>query len=137
MKRHLFVALAMLLSILGATAQTFTSGDFEFKILTDDDGNPTTDVEVRKCLLEDYADVVIPETVSYNDTEYTVKSIYDLAPGYFNSLHIPAGIVDIICLANFRIVNEITCDSENNNFTAYDGSLYTKDLSTLFHCPRT
>ncbi len=77
MKRHLFVALLMFISILGAAAQTFTSGDFEFTILTDDNGNPTTDVGVSNYLLEEaYADVVIPETVSYNDTEYSVTTIY-------------------------------------------------------------
>lgn len=142
MKKHLFVALAMLLSILGATAQTFTSGDFEFRICTDNDGNPTTDVAVTRCLLEENADVVIPETVSYNDTEYTVKYI-DLLPftwTYINSLHIPAGIINININENeiagtLSILNEITCDSENNYYTIYDGALYTKDLSTLCICP--
>lgn len=138
MKKHLFVALAMLLSILGATAQTFTSGDFEFRICTDNDGNPTTDVAVTRCLLEENADVVIPETVSYNDTEYSVTELYTLGKTTYRSLHLPASIrlINKAYLNYYKpITSKITCDSENTFFATYEDVLYSKDFTSLYICP--
>ena len=94
--------------------------------------------------------IVIPETVEYDDREFTVVSIAryrDGSPSGGNvfdydtactSLHIPSTVLylDEYALSGIEsYVTNITVDADNPKFTALDGVLFSKNLFTLICYP--
>lgn len=52
------------------------------------------------------------------------------------TLAIPAKIEKIRNMKSLKHLEVITVDANNNNFSAFDGALYSKDFKTLYGCPR-
>ena len=81
-------------------------------------------------------DVVIPEGVRKIKTEF---------PTSIHSISFPASVEEIVEKImygspwnSYHQVNlyEISVDSDNKNYSSYDGCLYSKDKKTLYWCPR-
>ena len=77
-------------------------------------------------------DVVIPEGVRKIKTEF---------PTSIHSISFPASVEEIMYGSpwnSYHQVNlyEISVDSDNKNYSSYDGCLYSKDKKTLYWCPR-
>lgn len=51
-------------------------------------------------------------------------------------IHIPANVEKVQGVKKLKNLAEITVDSNNGKFSAYDGMLYSKDGKTLYACPR-
>ena len=71
-------------------------------------------------------DIVIPEGVK------KVKTVF---PDSMHSISFPASMEEIEPLHNSNIY-EVIVNSENKNYSSYDGCLYSKDKKTLYWCPR-
>ena len=75
--------------------------------------------------------VVIPEGVRKIKTEF---------PAATHSISFPASVEEIMYGSpwDYHQVNlyEISVDSDNKNYSSYDGCLYSKDKKTLYWCPR-
>ena len=71
-------------------------------------------------------DIVIPEGVK------KVKTVF---PDSMHSISFPASMEEIEPLHNSNIYEGIV-NSENKNYSSYDGCLYSKDKKTLYWCPR-
>ena len=76
-------------------------------------------------------DVVIPEGVRKIKTKF---------PASTHSISFPASVEEIMYGSpwDYHQVNlyEISVDSDNKNYSSYDGCLYSKDKKTLYWCPR-
>lgn len=135
MKKYLFLFILLGLLAPSLAAQEFTEGIFTYRVLTDDQGNPTTNVAVVG-INEDCTDaLVIPEKVSDGTEQYTVTSL-ESSNRYMHvsSLHIPSSIIDITGpFMEFLRMDEIISDSEA--FDVLDGVLYNADHSELVKCP--
>ena len=88
-------------------------------------------------------DLVIPETVNYNNQDYQVTSCEETA--YYNahnltSISFPKTIsyIEGSYLGNLNNLEAIIVDSENPNFTTIDGVLYNKEITNVlaFPCKR-
>ncbi len=71
-------------------------------------------------------DIVIPEGV---------RKIKTFFPDSMHSISFPASMEEIEPLHNSNIY-EVIVNSENKNYSSYDGCLYSKDKKTLYWCPR-
>ena len=71
-------------------------------------------------------DIVIPEGVR------KIKTVF---PESMHSISFPASMEEIEPLHNSNIY-EVIVNSENKNYSSYDGCLYSKDKKTLYWCPR-
>ena len=71
-------------------------------------------------------DIVIPEGVRKIKTVF-LDSMY--------SISFPASMEEIEPLRNSNIY-EVIVNSENKNYSSYDGCLYSKDKKTLYWCPK-
>jgi hypothetical protein len=108
-------------------------------------------------------DIIIPETVTSSDTEYSITSIGDYAfygctsltsvklpvsltsigdnafwyCSSLTSIEIPSSVtkIDSTPFAWCTSLQQITVASDNLNFASVDGVLYLKDLSLLLGCP--
>lgn len=88
-------------------------------------------------------DLVIPETVNYNNQDYRVTgcegSAYYCAHN-LTSISFPKTITYIDCnyLAELNKLEAIIVDSENPNYTTIDGVLYNKEVTNIlaFPCKR-
>lgn len=72
------------------------------------------------------------------DIPENVIEIYSFAfdrPKYLEKLHIGKNLRRIDDCQIFEYVNEITADTDNDYFTAYDGSLFNKDLTKMWFFP--
>lgn len=132
MKKYLFLFILLGLLAPSLAAQEFTEGIFTYRVLNDDQGNPTTNLAVVGLTADENSDVVIPETVSHNGGDFVVTRLEDMQ-GTIKSLHIPASVVELHYFA--LVPGEITCAPENPSFTVHEGVLYSKDLSDLWVCP--
>lgn len=99
-------------------------------------------------------DIVIPEEVSYDGKNYSVKTIgssfsggdYSWGNTYIKgptkTLFIPKSVSRIEEEEDYGIFHEfenityITVDAENDNYASIDGVLYSKDLSVLLCYPK-
>ena len=85
-------------------------------------------------------DIVIPETVTYNETVYTVTAVEN---GTFKespkltSVSIPATVTDLgeTPFSACGKLNAIVVAADNPAYTIVDGLLYDKALTTLLACP--
>ena len=135
MKKYLFLFILLGLLAPSLAAQDFTEGIFTYRVLNDDQGNPTTNVAIVDISADETTDIVLPSSVSQNDVDYSVTClVINIMPSNgFKSVYIPSSIVEI---PYHFLVGEIECDPENPAFTTYDGVLYTKDFSELYLCPK-
>ena len=137
MKKYLLLIFLLgLLASPRAAAQEFTVGEFTYRVLNDDQGNPTTNVAIVNSTVEDNADVVIPETTTFDGQGYTVTKLIGLSRNV-NTLNLSKNIVEIYgyFFANQHVTTEILCSEENPAFSTFEGSLYSKDFSSLVGCP--
>lgn len=137
MKKYLLlIFLFGLLASPRAAAQEFTEGLFTYRVLNDDQGNPTTNVAIVSSTVEDNADVVIPETTTFDGQEYAVTTLTDIGRNV-NTLNLSKNIVEIdeYFFGVVRVTTEILCSEDNPAFSTFEGSLYSKDFSTLVGCP--
>lgn len=85
-------------------------------------------------------DIVIPETVTYDGTEYTVTAVED---GTFKespkltSVSIPATVTELgdTPFSACGKLTTITVAADNPAYTIVDGLLYDKAVTTLLACP--
>jgi hypothetical protein len=82
-------------------------------------------------------DIIIPSSVTYNGTTYSVTSIGSfIGTSTLKSLSIPASITSIAEYA-FRdcdSLTTLTVDANNTYFSAQDGVLFNKAKTVLVHC---
>ena len=137
MKKYLLLIFLLgLLASPRAAAQEFTEGLFTYRVLNDDQGNPTTNVAIVSSTVEDNADVVIPETTTFDGQEYAVTTLTGLSRKV-NTLNLSKNIVEIDenFFGDLDVTTEIICSGENPVFSTCDGLLYSKDYSVLKACP--
>lgn len=141
-KYLLLIFLFGLLASPRPAAQEFTEGLFTYRVLNDDQGNPTTNVAIVSSTVEDNADVVIPETTTFDGQEYTVRQLQALFPngeGAARSLYLPASIYSIGTSwfsDEVRVNEEIVISEENQLYKAVDNVVYSKDGTILFGATR-
>ena len=115
-----------------AEAAEITVGDLKYVV----DGTTA----LVSGLANNITDVVIPSTVEDNQVTYTVIGITDadaFGDTDITSVSLPETMTEFNgdeferCLK----LQTITVAAENNAFTAVDGVLFTKDMTTLIFCP--
>lgn len=124
--------------VSAAVGDTFTIDGLLYTVLTE---NPNTvSVKAPEYSFDISGDLVIPASVTNNDTEYTVTTLPTNAIGYclnLTTVALPASITTIINGPFYRCHNltEILVDEANPNFVSVDGVLYNKDMTKLVSCP--
>lgn len=109
--------------------QVFVVGDFRYKV--DSEGNAI----IIGCTSSE-TEITIPEKL--NDATVTEISARAFLEKNFTKVHIPATITYISAenpFASLLFLTEITVDENNENYTAVDGILYSKDKKTLLCYP--
>ncbi|MCR4916344.1 MAG: leucine-rich repeat domain-containing protein [Prevotella sp.] len=86
-------------------------------------------------------DLVIPETVTYNDQVYEVRGCDGVAFVYahnLTSISFPKTItwIDYGYLRDLNNLTSIIVDSENSSYTTIDGVLYNKEVTNVLVFPR-
>lgn len=139
MKKYLFLFILLGLLAPSLAAQEFTEGIFTYRVLNDDQGNPTTNVAIVNSTLEENTDVVIPDKVSYDGQEYIVSHVEDLyiqgGGRHFKSLHLPATIQTIsqsLLYFSCQVKEAITVEETNPYFKAENNVLFSKDGTKLY-----
>ena len=124
--------------VSAAVGDTFTIDGLLYTVLTE---NPNTvSVKAPMYSFDISGDLVIPASVTNNDTEYTVTTLPTKAIPYCQNLStvkIPASITSIGNSPFYRCHNltEISVASESANYLDQNGVLYNKDLTILISCP--
>ncbi len=101
----------------------------------------TSATEVTVFNVSASGDVVIPSTVSINNTEYSVTEIYY---GAFTNcteiitLTIPNSIQSVVTdyFDNCEALEAIYVDENHSTLSSYDGVLFSKDKTILIYCPK-
>lgn len=132
MQNKLLTILLALVYTIIANAQDFTIGDFSYRVNSPEDNT----VLITRISLEDGADVVIPSTVKYEGTDYTVVGIYGEVNTKFRSLYIPKtftrpGEVNMFVY----ITDEYIVEDGHPDFKVVDGCLYSADGDIFYACP--
>ncbi len=127
---------AMLSTILSASAYDFRDGDLEYTIISEQDRT----VEV---VSPDYSgsSIVIPANVTYKSKTYKVISIGDYAFQYcrrLTSVTIPNSVTSIgeYAFEGCHSMTSIGVDSENLNYSSLDGVLFDKGKKVLVSYPK-
>ena len=138
MKRQLLFFTVLFLSILSIEARSFVSNGIYYNIITS-----VSPYNVAVTSGVSYVgDLVIPSTVSYNDTVYSVTSINQntfYGCSSLTSLYLPNTINSIGIGAFYGCSGLTSINLENNNpyFTFVDGILYNKIQSQIIYCKTT
>jgi hypothetical protein len=141
MKKLLAIIAAMLAIINVAHAYDFESGGIYYNITSEDDKTVEVTYLEKENETPSYSgDIIIPETVTYSDTEYTVTSIGESAFYYctkLTSINLPASLTLIVdgAFASCNCLQEISISEANENYTSIEGVVYDKNVSTLVCCP--
>lgn len=88
------------------------------------DGYPVT--EIRNLYRLRAEEVVLPESLEVFGGFYRCST---------KRVHLPKNVKTVYSLSYKCALEEITVDEENPYFTAKDGVLYSKDMTTLIHFP--
>ncbi|MCI1735743.1 MAG: leucine-rich repeat domain-containing protein [Bacilli bacterium] len=89
----------------------------------------------------EFADVVIPDTIQYQGTEYPVVQVENFAINsqFAKSVHLGKNIKTVapLFISTYASVSVayLSVDPDNENFTCIDGILYNKDVTTLVKVP--
>ena len=135
MKRKLLLFSILLFSIISIQARSFILDGINYNI-----SSTVSPFKVAVTSGISYTgDLVIPSTVSYNDTVYTVTSInqntfYDCSS--LTSVYLPNSINSIGTGAFYGCngLTSINLDTNNPNFIFVDGILYNKSQSQIICC---
>lgn len=89
---------------------------------------------------KDRKSMVIPSTITYKGTEYTVTKVEDDAFHYesFETLSIPSTVKDFgySSIPKCLELETITVDEDNESYTSVNGVLYNKDKTRLLAYPK-
>ncbi len=147
-KARILTALIAILTFMSSEATTFEADGIWYTITSEQtvclviepsgSGSGASFV-IRKTY---EGDIVIPETVTYGGTTYTVTAVED---GTFKespkltSVFIPATVTALgeSPFSACSKLNTITVAPENPAYTIVDGVLYDKAVTTLLACPGT
>ena len=129
MRKRIIIFATLLLCSFAMWAQTFTVDGIKYKVTS------TTELSVEVTSGGDYSgDIVIPETVEYNDIEYSVTSIARYAFEYCSSLTsliIPNSVMSIGDWA-FDYCSNLTSINIPNGVTSIgDGAFYHCGLTFI------
>ena len=129
MRKRIIIFATLLLCSFAMWAQTFTVDGIKYKVTS------TTELSVEVTSGGDYSgDIVIPETVEYNDIEYSVTSIARYAFEYCSSLTsliIPNSVMSIGDWA-FDYCSNLTSINIPNGVTSIgDGTFYHCGLTFI------
>ena len=142
--KSLFLAATLMLTAsAGASAavgDTFEIDGLLYTVLTESDGNNTVSIQAHPYAFTLSGNLIIPETTTNNDVEYTVTTLPTNAFQYctgLNSASIPASVKSIAYNSFYRCANisEFSVDENNETYCSVDGVIYSKDMKTLIICP--
>lgn len=133
-KRFMMLACILLPTTMWGATVTWSEGGFSFSA-------DNTKTEATVTSTSNNGAIVIPSTAVNNDKTYTVTAIetWFTKAKYqdITSVTIPA-TVKTIATGAFGLAENITemkVESGSQNFTAVDGVLYSKDMTTLVYWP--
>jgi len=135
MKRQLLLFLVLFLSITSIYSRSFISNDINYNITS-----AVSPYSISVTAGGTYTgDVVIPSTVSYNDTVFSVTSVYTNAFNGSNelkSITLPNSIASIGTGAFYGCtgLQSIHLDATNPYFVFTNGILYNKSQSQMICC---
>lgn len=115
---------------------TFMYGGINYRVISEADH--TAEVAKNSVFLSDA--ITIESTVAYNDTDYDVVSIGELAfsgCSSFSSVTIPYSVESIGSRAfgNNNGLTEINVETGNKHLSSENGVLYSFDKTRLIQCP--
>lgn len=138
--KHLLFA-ATLLIILpswGAVGDTFSTDDLSFTVISESPARVQITGPVDASSLS--GELIIPSTVTNNETEYAVTQIRGAAFQYcdgITSAYVPASITNFPSNTFYRCANltEIRIDENNKNYKSVDGVAYNANMTQILNCP--
>lgn len=148
MKTRIILTIIAFLTFISTEATTFEVENIWYTITSDQtvclviepsaSGSGTSFV-MRKTY---EGDIIIPETVTYEGTTYTVTAVENgtfMESPKLTSVSIPATVTDLgkTPFSACSKLNAITVAPENPAYTIVDGLLYDKAVTTLLACPGT
>ena len=147
------VLLSLFMALNTFADDKFKVGDLYYSITSEE--NKTVKVEAERTGVNNYAnltDCIIPSTIQYNNTTYSVTEIA------FNAFNNAANLTSVTIPASVEYVGEnesaytpnesnvfynalklnaIVVDPDNKDYTSIDGVLLTKDKKMLISYPTT
>lgn len=151
-KQVLCVLLSLSTALNTFAADKFKVGDLYYSIISETDKTVKVEAQTSQIGTDNYANLkncIIPSTIQYNNTTYSVTEIaynaFNNAPNLI-SVTIPVSITKIEDVGfmpewnafyNSLKLNSFQVSSENGNYTSMDGVLFTKDKKTLISYPTT
>ena len=133
-------------------ADKFQVGDLYYSIISEENKTVKVEAQTSQIGTDNYTNLtncIIPSTIQYNNTTYSVTEIaynaFNNAPNLI-SVTIPVSITKIEDVGimpewnafyNSLKLNSFQVSSENGNYTSMDGVLFTKDKKTLISYPTT
>jgi len=146
MKKHLMQGLSIRSAMLSVafllmSLISFSASAYDFEI----DGisyniKSATEHTVEVASLRNVprdADCVIPESVVWNDTQYSVVAIgeYAFASCWAKTLSIPASVVSINNYYGCNDMTAILVDEQNPSYCSVDGVLFNKEVTQILKYP--
>lgn len=151
-KQVLCVLLSLSTALNTFAADKFKVGDLYYSIISEENKTVKVEAQTYQIGTDNYTNLkncIIPSTIQYNNTTYSVTEIaynaFNNAPDLI-SVTIPVSITKIEDVGimpewnafyNSLKLNSFQVSSENGNYTSMDGVLFTKDKKTLISYPTT
>ncbi len=146
MKKGIWTFVVMVVYMMPLQAEVFESDGLWFETTSDQTvmlvPEPFTPGEGAAFVIRNYysGDIQIPETVTYQDVEYSVTAAQNSTfrgSADLTGVAIPASLVDLgpEPFADCPMLTSISVDTGNTAYAVADGLLYDKGLSTLIACP--
>ena len=136
------IAVAIMMLSLQAMAYDFSYTHQGKTLYYDRTSGNTAEVTYYASYSNNYVsgDVVIPSTVTYNGTTYSVTSIGDRAFAYcsgLTSIDIPSSVtsIEVSAFSWCSGLSSINVASGNTHYSSIDGVLYNYTQDTLIRCP--
>lgn len=134
MKRQIILYPTLFIFTLFIQARSFVVDNIKYEITS-----ITSPFKVSVTSGPDYTgDIIIPSTVFYNDTIFSVTDISAMAfdSSGITSVYIPNSVnrIGIGAFYNCNALNSIIFDESNQYFVFSEGILYNQDKSQLIYC---